>query len=667
MPSGTALDKHLSRSFHSPTCKLFADSSNALVSYEFVSPIITTRAKTQYDSAYSTLKDFFDFMGDHGRTIVNNSSCSMHVHISPVTSEMWNIEFIKRIASAAYYFEPVIRALLPEDRQLVPGFAAEFRSPQLAFMFPKPAMSAKALPPTRTWSKLGNKPTLGSKEIVDKTIYVVNLSEQDVIDNLRHIMDGQCDSIWKIQSYVHAYLSPDKYGAWNFVNMSKYDYSTIEFRKPPPADDFDTAMAWADFAIAFVLAATQLAQPSLQVAAPTDSAAQGTSNSNDSTAQTKAAQISDGAPKRSRPKALESEDFIGKLLGYELSIDGLKKFISASRPASEAGRSDALDKLFADHAQAHIFTFPPLDPKAPKPEGWDSWQVGAEAQSKTAIENSLMNEDVALMLSEELWAELKKRYPGYFDTLWRLLVEKEIKARPSMDDKAKSSYRASRQRDQQNSQAQLAGIRPEKWGFPNIPWDNSYIDEIIKDGDTARAAASITTPTRAPTSAPPAPPGPTAPTAPTVSIAPPAPSSTSTIGAKDTTGVFVTKTDENWKKMQAAYPNYLDTLWRLEVEKHIKLMKLVDKDDANRYRKFCEQRRNTNGDIRFAKSPSELGWDDACIDEIKKAGSSNQTIAPGGNSNTTPANSNTPAAHIASTNTPAAHTTIPPANTAHPN
>jgi hypothetical protein len=63
------------------------------------------------------VKELFAYLEAKCEKIETNKSCGFHVHLSPGDGERWNLEELKRICFAIYYFEEAFMALLPVSRR----------------------------------------------------------------------------------------------------------------------------------------------------------------------------------------------------------------------------------------------------------------------------------------------------------------------------------------------------------------------------------------------------------------------------------------------------------------------------------------------------------------------------------------------------------------------
>jgi hypothetical protein len=141
-----------------------------------------------------------------------SETASTHVHISPGWNDgdkpaKWSKTEILRICSAAYYWEPVIRLLVPEHRWNS-DFAEDMGTiNSKCFIIPDDLQLA-----TKDWGSYAKLP-------------------QDRFEsNLKHIMSLDPDN-----TLLETFLRNQRNWSWNFKPLKTY--GTIECRKPPMSNN----------------------------------------------------------------------------------------------------------------------------------------------------------------------------------------------------------------------------------------------------------------------------------------------------------------------------------------------------------------------------------------------------------------------------------------------
>lgn len=187
--------------------------------FEMVSPITEHDFPTEWITEYLNLWRCI-LHKDYGLKAVSDDSCGTHVHVSPFLNQSWfdQAEGLKRIAKAIIYFERCVDSLVPEHRRNNIFCQSNRYNPRLR-----------------------------SRKISDI------LDEIDTVEDPVALAYLMC-------SDSATQMTCSRYYKWNFTSFTKAGAqrprkTTVEFRQPPGVTDPDTAIAWTQFALAFVVGA----------------------------------------------------------------------------------------------------------------------------------------------------------------------------------------------------------------------------------------------------------------------------------------------------------------------------------------------------------------------------------------------------------------------------
>ncbi|KAJ5263717.1 amidoligase enzyme-domain-containing protein [Penicillium angulare] len=137
--------------------------------------------------------------------IESNSSCGLHVHISPPDGTSWDLDSLKSICRSIFYFEGAINAILPANR----------RNNEYA-----------------------------ASNLCENS----RLRGNDLGKCLRTIDD--CQNNVDIADLMND--NGKRYFAWNFTNLYYGGKSTVEFRQAPEVSDESECLPWIEFVVLFI-------------------------------------------------------------------------------------------------------------------------------------------------------------------------------------------------------------------------------------------------------------------------------------------------------------------------------------------------------------------------------------------------------------------------------
>jgi Putative amidoligase enzyme len=136
--------------------------------------------------------------------ITADGRCGTHIHVS--IQQGYDLDDLKRIAKAAFYFEPAFDALVPPHRR------------------------------------------------GDVNRYAQNLWFGPLHSDIRSInrleLLKSIDDITDFDTFRRTINPVGRYHSWNFCSIAKY--YTVELRKPPACTTAEKALGWAEVAMAFV-------------------------------------------------------------------------------------------------------------------------------------------------------------------------------------------------------------------------------------------------------------------------------------------------------------------------------------------------------------------------------------------------------------------------------
>ena len=178
-----------------------------IAGFEIISPILTTEMdwRVVIETIYAVVDAYF--------IIQASPSCGTHVHITP-GRRTWNVADLRALSKAIVLWDPVIEGLLPEERRI--------DAPD-------------------SWHR---------SNIHGQLALHLEQFHSDGFDPLFQVIDDIDD-----RDEIVDFISPDKAWAWNFCHV-KEACGTVEFRKPPMAPTSSAAVAWIEFTLMFVRAAT---------------------------------------------------------------------------------------------------------------------------------------------------------------------------------------------------------------------------------------------------------------------------------------------------------------------------------------------------------------------------------------------------------------------------
>lgn len=150
--------------------------------------------------------------------VTTNDSCGTHVHVSFIGG--WTLPNLKRVCQSIIYFEPAIEAMLPETR-------------------------------------LGNEYSK-SNWIDNASLGRKNLSRQQSIEAIQ-----KCSNMRDLVLLMNPPHegNHDKMFGWNLLYLLSSPNGTVEFRRGSGSSSVEEAFMWAEFAIAFVMAAIRVSTP----------------------------------------------------------------------------------------------------------------------------------------------------------------------------------------------------------------------------------------------------------------------------------------------------------------------------------------------------------------------------------------------------------------------
>ena len=197
-----------------------------------------------YGPARYHLDCLFYFLKSYmGLDIINSSSASTHVHISPSVQKLeWTKARVAGVAAASIFFESAIRAILPKSRW-VSSFAQEYRDPDFGKHWNVPGYADK-----KDIHKSDDKKVL--LQVMNK------MKDTEGILGIRKLMNPQNP---RTPQNGNRDEGTDRYFAWNFANLAigkanEGVKGSIEFRRGPPSLSADDAMLWIELVAAFGLA-----------------------------------------------------------------------------------------------------------------------------------------------------------------------------------------------------------------------------------------------------------------------------------------------------------------------------------------------------------------------------------------------------------------------------
>lgn len=136
--------------------------------------------------------------------ITANERCGTHIHVSIQLG--YDLDDLKRIAKAAFYFEPAFDALVPPHRR------------------------------------------------GDVNRYAQNLWLGPLHSDIRSIdrleLLKSIDDITHFATFLRTINPVGRYHSWNFCSIA--EHYTVELRKPPASTTAEKALGWAEVAMAFV-------------------------------------------------------------------------------------------------------------------------------------------------------------------------------------------------------------------------------------------------------------------------------------------------------------------------------------------------------------------------------------------------------------------------------
>lgn len=145
----------------------------------------------------------WDHLREHYH-ILPNDQCATHIHIS--LTPHYNLDHLKRIASAIIYFEPAFEALVPEARR-----GNEW------------ARSIWLESPNLAWKGKSRSESIEAIQQAPNEISLISL----------------------LQTFNDAKYS------WNFWSLTTSKH-TIEYRQPPASAKADEVLSWAELALTFI-------------------------------------------------------------------------------------------------------------------------------------------------------------------------------------------------------------------------------------------------------------------------------------------------------------------------------------------------------------------------------------------------------------------------------
>lgn len=185
------------------------------VGIELISPVLEFEKDSKFREYVTAVwKCIYHFC-----YIETNDTCSTHVHISPST--FYSLTKLQLIARAVLYYEPVINALVPPQRQ-GNSYCKSFYASNSTFKGRTPAQA---------------------------------------IDEIDVLMDGNPDEEIdeEHKTTLVNMLNPEpgaRSFSWNFTNLQETDRpNTVEFRQGPGVTSPGATLAWAEFVVTFVNAA----------------------------------------------------------------------------------------------------------------------------------------------------------------------------------------------------------------------------------------------------------------------------------------------------------------------------------------------------------------------------------------------------------------------------
>ncbi|KAJ5778191.1 amidoligase enzyme-domain-containing protein [Penicillium odoratum] len=146
--------------------------------------------------------------------IESNASCGFHVHISPPEGTSWDLDSLKSICRAIFYFEGAINTILPANRRNNEYAASNLREN----------------------SRLRGKDLRNCLKTIDDCQNNVDFA--DLMND-----NGK------------------RYFAWNFTNLYCGGKYTVEFRQAPGVSDESASLPWIEFVVLFINSSQGISNP----------------------------------------------------------------------------------------------------------------------------------------------------------------------------------------------------------------------------------------------------------------------------------------------------------------------------------------------------------------------------------------------------------------------
>ena len=146
-------------------------------------------------------------------TICQEQSTGIHIHVSPADDEGWTIDRVKRVATASLWFEPALKAIMPDHRR-------------------------------------------GNAHCLSNYLYNSKFYGKSIEYCLERI-DGCRDKEELLKLMKGEYVARD--WTWNFTNLQETAKQTIEFRQPPGVTNVNGCFAWTEMTLRFVSASLRWA------------------------------------------------------------------------------------------------------------------------------------------------------------------------------------------------------------------------------------------------------------------------------------------------------------------------------------------------------------------------------------------------------------------------
>ena len=172
---------------------------------EIVTPVVKADStwRTTIDQFWSIIRKHFDLRRD--------TSCGMHIHVSPVQSR-FDIGQLRCIAKAVVLWErDTARCAPPSRDDRVQNFCL--------------SNVLGAVPAARSIQAHG--PLRGLRHAFR---HIDHASRNDIVD----------------------YVCPDKHRVWNFLSARETGHGSVEFRRPPGVTTGKKAKHWIAFTMAFI-------------------------------------------------------------------------------------------------------------------------------------------------------------------------------------------------------------------------------------------------------------------------------------------------------------------------------------------------------------------------------------------------------------------------------